>query len=182
MRVGASLCLLVNELVSNSVKHGGRVVRLSLTRQDAQSRDEENAAAPDASPDYYAEINALLAAQAQPGDLGQSVTADPVVDFAGPPAPQSMTAQDMTTEFALNKDAALFTSHVPLTAPLRVVCLQIEDDGPGFAPGFDVRKAANTGLDLVVNISRLDMNGSIVFANHPGGGAQVRITFTLPEN
>ncbi len=193
VRVGASLCLLVNELVSNSVKHGGRVVRLSLTEQAEPEQTEDGVPAPAEPPDYYAEIHALLRAmQAEPGASPQSVAADHAVSFTGLPASRSIAAEDirakitmaedLTAELTLHSDAALFHDRAQMSAPPRVICLQIEDDGPGFAPGFDVRRAANTGLDLVVNISRLDMEGSVVFANHPGGGAQVRITFTLPEN
>ena len=193
VRVGASLCLLVNELVSNSVKHGGRVVRLSLTGQTTPEQTEDGVAAPADPPDYYAEINALLRAmQAEPDLPSQSAAAAHALDDAGLAAAQSIaaevttaediTAEDIAAETTLHKDAALFRDRAPLSAPPRAICLQIEDDGPGFAPGFDVRKAANTGLDLVVNISRLDMEGSVVFANHQGGGAQVRVTFTLPEN
>lgn len=182
VRVGASLCLLINELVSNSVKHGGHVVRLSLTEQNMPEQTEDGVPALAETPDYYAEINALLrATRAEPGEAQQSATAGHAVSFVGPAAPRSIAAEDLTVETTLNKDA-LFRDRSLMSAPPRVICLQIEDDGPGFTPGFDVRKVANTGLDLVVNISRLDMDGSVVFANHQGGGAQVRITFTLPEN
>jgi two-component sensor histidine kinase len=59
--------------------------------------------------------------------------------------------------------------------------LEVCDDGPGFPPGFDPAKAANTGLDLILSMSRWDLSGEAVFTNRPEGGGRVLITFPLPE-
>jgi PAS domain S-box-containing protein len=94
-RQGTSLALVVNELISNAIKHGKELVELVVARED---------------------------------------------------------------------------DHVNVT-----VC----DDGPGFSTGFDVRTAANTGLELVDNLVRLDLGGQVLFANQPQGGAQVTLILPL---
>jgi PAS domain S-box-containing protein len=66
------------------------------------------------------------------------------------------------------------------------VCLAIErdharltvtDSGPGFAEGFDPRESANTGLDLIENLSRHDLQGVTTYRNVPDGGGQVTVDF-----
>ena len=192
VRVGASLCLLINELVSNAVKHGGRQVRLSLTGPAAP--DSNNLTSEPAEPaelsGYYEDIRALLAitqaeaagrAQSgvwedEDGEEGENDGNNAVTSQA---ANASRTAGDRSSAAA---STAFFDAGVSdASLPPRQARLVVSDDGPGFAPDFDVLRSANTGLDLVVNISRLDMNGSVTFANAPEGGAQVSITFTLPE-
>jgi PAS domain S-box-containing protein len=61
-----------------------------------------------------------------------------------------------------------------------IVRLEVCDDGPGFPPGFDWRKAANTGLGLIDSTGRHDLRGTISFANRPQGGAKVSVTFPVP--
>jgi two-component sensor histidine kinase len=58
--------------------------------------------------------------------------------------------------------------------------LDVRDNGSGFPPGFDARKAANTGLDLVDHLTKWDLQGSLRFANGPDGGGAVRIDFAVP--
>lgn len=58
--------------------------------------------------------------------------------------------------------------------------LEINDDGPGFPDGFDPATAANTGLELVLNLTALDLHGKIHFDNRPEGGGRVRMTFPIP--
>ncbi|HEV2473113.1 MAG TPA: histidine kinase dimerization/phosphoacceptor domain -containing protein [Chthonomonadales bacterium] len=56
--------------------------------------------------------------------------------------------------------------------------LEVRDDGQGFPEGFDPAKAANTGLDLVENLTRLDLGGMVQYKNHaPNGGTAI---VTLP--
>ena len=57
--------------------------------------------------------------------------------------------------------------------------LEVCDGGPGFAEGFDPIKAAHTGLELVENLSRWDLNGSACFSNRPEGGACVKVSFPV---
>lgn len=57
--------------------------------------------------------------------------------------------------------------------------LTVSDHGPGFPEGFNPAKAANTGLDLVENVARWDLNGAISYQNRKGGGASVLITFPI---
>ena len=122
VRIGASLCLLVNELVSNAVKHGGHVISLSLHSEPDRRNNN-----------------------AEPARQNGAERRHNVVDN-------------------------------PVAAILRLV---VEDDGPGFPPDFDPQKAAHTGLDLVSNLSRLDLGGSVAYANNPQGGACVTVTFPL---
>ena len=58
--------------------------------------------------------------------------------------------------------------------------LTVADEGQGFPEGFDARKAANTGLDLILNLARHDLRGEIAFENRNEGGARVVVTFPLP--
>ncbi|HLV82010.1 MAG TPA: response regulator, partial [Chthonomonadaceae bacterium] len=60
--------------------------------------------------------------------------------------------------------------------------LEVRDQGPGFPPHFDPRQAAHMGLELVENLSRLDLSGQVRYANAPDGGACVTVTIPLPEN
>ena len=57
--------------------------------------------------------------------------------------------------------------------------LEVSDGGPGFPPGFTSELAAHTGLDLVENVSRLDLHGKPLYENRPEGGARVVVTFPL---
>lgn len=57
--------------------------------------------------------------------------------------------------------------------------LDVCDDGPGFPPDFDPRKAANTGLDLIESVGRWDLQGDVTYLNRPEGGACVRILFPV---
>jgi two-component sensor histidine kinase len=54
---------------------------------------------------------------------------------------------------------------------------EVCDDGPGFPPGFDPSTEANTGLELVENISRWDLTGSTRYDTTNRGG---RVTLTFP--
>ncbi len=58
--------------------------------------------------------------------------------------------------------------------------LTVSDDGPGFPPAFDARTACNTGLELVDSLTRLDLGGSVLYANRPEGGGRVVVTLPLP--
>jgi two-component sensor histidine kinase/CheY-like chemotaxis protein len=57
--------------------------------------------------------------------------------------------------------------------------LVVTDSGPGFPPGFEPARHANTGLDLVENLSHWDMGGAVAYENCPQGGARVTVTFGL---
>ena len=59
--------------------------------------------------------------------------------------------------------------------------LEVCDDGPGFPADFNPEIAANTGLELIDSIGRWDLRGTIVYENREGGGAQIVVTFPLPE-
>ena len=59
--------------------------------------------------------------------------------------------------------------------------LEVADDGPGFPPAFDPKKAANTGLELVENMARWDLGGETRYETRPGGGGLVTVTFPLQE-
>jgi PAS domain S-box-containing protein len=61
------------------------------------------------------------------------------------------------------------------------VQLEVCDDGPGFPPDFDWRKAANTGLGLIDSTGRHDLHGSLSYENRLEGGARVVVIFPLPK-
>lgn len=60
--------------------------------------------------------------------------------------------------------------------------LEVVDDGPGFPEGFDPLRAAHTGLELVENLCRWDLSGSVRYAMRPEGGGCVRVTLPLVPN
>jgi len=55
--------------------------------------------------------------------------------------------------------------------------LEVCDDGEGFAPDFDPETEANTGLELIENISRYDLRGQTSYENREQGGARIRLVF-----
>ena len=55
-------------------------------------------------------------------------------------------------------------------------CLEVCDDGDGFPDGFDALTAAHTGLDLVENLIRWDLGGTVSYTNHSEGGGCVTVT------
>ena len=46
-----------------------------------------------------------------------------------------------------------------------LACLEVRDQGPGFSPGFDPRRAAHTGLELIDSLVRYDLHGQVMYAN-----------------
>ncbi len=57
--------------------------------------------------------------------------------------------------------------------------LEVYDNGPGFPDGFDVEAAAHTGLELVEQVARWDLQGTVRYENRPDGGAKVAVSFPL---
>ena len=57
--------------------------------------------------------------------------------------------------------------------------IKISDDGPGFPPDFSPEKSARTGLELVENLIRWDLQGVTEYGTHDGGGC---VTVTVPLN
>ena len=57
--------------------------------------------------------------------------------------------------------------------------LVVRDHGAGFPPGFDPRKAASTGLDLIQSLTQWDLRGTFDFENAEDGGARIVINFPL---
>ncbi len=57
------------------------------------------------------------------------------------------------------------------------VCMEVCDHGPGFPSDFDPERAANTGLELINNLSRWDLSGTVSFTNRPEGGGRVCLQF-----
>jgi two-component sensor histidine kinase len=57
--------------------------------------------------------------------------------------------------------------------------LEVCDDGPGFPPDFDVQSGANTGLELVENLSRWDLDSEVFYENREQGGARVTVKIPL---
>ncbi|HZP83496.1 MAG TPA: sensor histidine kinase, partial [Chthonomonadaceae bacterium] len=69
--------------------------------------------------------------------------------------------------------------HIVVTADAESGRLEVQDEGPGFAPDFDPRQAANTGLELIESVSRWDLQGRVAYENRPEGGGRVVVTFPL---
>lgn len=69
---------------------------------------------------------------------------------------------------------------VALTVRSESARLEVCDDGPGFPPDFDWRKAASTGLGLIDSTGRYDLRGIISYKNRNGGGAHVTVEFPVP--
>ena len=95
IRQGTSLALLINELISNAVKHGKGAIELTLRASEGMAR------------------------------------------------------------------------------------LEVGDDGPGFPSGFNALMAAHTGLELIENISRKDLRGTVAYENRAAGGARVVVSFPI---
>jgi two-component sensor histidine kinase len=57
--------------------------------------------------------------------------------------------------------------------------LEVCDNGKGFAPDFDPKKAAHTGLSLIDSTARHDLRGEVRYDNHPGGGGRVTVRFPI---
>jgi PAS domain S-box-containing protein len=58
--------------------------------------------------------------------------------------------------------------------------LTVEDEGPGLPAGFNPATDAHTGVELIENLSRWDLQGVTAYENRPQGGARVRIRFSVP--
>ncbi len=68
---------------------------------------------------------------------------------------------------------------IALTARDDSVTFIVRDDGPGFPPGFNPKKSANTGLELIESIGRWDLRGNLDYRNRPEGGAEIVLTFPV---
>ena len=62
----------------------------------------------------------------------------------------------------------------------RRAALEVLDEGPGFPPDFDPAVAANTGLDLIESLARMDLRGHVRFENRAEGGGRVSVEFPVP--
>ena len=59
------------------------------------------------------------------------------------------------------------------------VTLTISDNGEGFPAEFDPRTSAHFGLEFVESIARMELRGTVTYANNPDAGACVTIAFPL---
>jgi integral membrane sensor domain MASE1/two-component sensor histidine kinase len=59
--------------------------------------------------------------------------------------------------------------------------LEVCDEGQGFSDAFDLNASAGTGLELVENLSRLDLGGEMRCFNLEEGGACVAVTVGAPR-
>lgn len=94
-RKGNSLCLIINELIANAIKHGGGNVWIAFEAPDGNAR------------------------------------------------------------------------------------LTVCDDGPGFPAGFQAEDHASIGLQLIEDLTRMDLRGEVDYANRPEGGGCVTVLFRL---
>ncbi|HZT41963.1 MAG TPA: GAF domain-containing protein [Chthonomonadaceae bacterium] len=63
------------------------------------------------------------------------------------------------------------TIQICLTRQEPEVLLSVQDEGPGFPPDFDPIQHAHVGLELVLTLVTNDLQGTLVFSNVPGEGA-----------
>jgi two-component sensor histidine kinase len=68
---------------------------------------------------------------------------------------------------------------IRLSNDLSCAVLEVCDDGPGFPTDFDPQTAAHTGLELIDNIVRYDLQGKASFENRPHGGGRVVLSFPV---
>lgn len=96
------------------------------------------------------------------------------------PTPKAMSLSLLVSECVSN---AIKHSKGEIEITFRVegdeARMEVCDQGEGFAPDFDWRKAAHTGLSLIDATARHDLRGEVRYENHTGGG-RVRITFPIP--
>jgi len=57
--------------------------------------------------------------------------------------------------------------------------LEVCDDGPGFPDGFDAETEAHTGLELVEQVIRWDLQGTSTYENRAEGGARITVSFPI---
>jgi two-component sensor histidine kinase len=110
---------------------------------------------------------------------GRRITAE-VADLCV--TPRQATALALTINELLSnavKHAPAGAIRLELSANGEVGRLVVEDEGPGFPPGFDPQQAANTGLDLVLTMGQGDLGGRVAFENRSEGGGRVVVTFPL---
>ncbi len=66
---------------------------------------------------------------------------------------------------------------ITLSAQEGNLSLEVYDDGPGFPEGFQANRSATAGLELVEQLTRLDLRGAVRYANLPQGGSCVTVIF-----
>ena len=71
-------------------------------------------------------------------------------------------------------------AEVVFTAEGAEATLIVRDDGDGFPPDFNPRRAAHTGLELVMSLVNIDLRGKARFGMGPDGGGQALVTFPIP--
>jgi two-component sensor histidine kinase len=90
-----------------------------------------------------------------------------------------VVANELILNALKNSDADV---DVDFTADGEGARLIVADYGPGFPPGFDPERDANTGLELVQQIAGWDLQGSVQFTNRTSGGGRVVIDIPLPTS
>lgn len=75
---------------------------------------------------------------------------------------------------------------VALTLRENVAALSVRDDGPGFPEGFRTDSPLEptgffTGLELVEDLAKWDLDGEVEYANWPTGGGCVTVRFRIAE-
>ncbi len=154
---------------------GGQVRALAAVHEILT---REAGAGEDASDMSSREMLEKLATLIRETTPAQSVTAD--VQDVRLSARQGSSLAVIANELATNalKHGA---DHVTLrfTVDGDVASLHVEDNGPGFQEDFELPQDDRAGLSLVRHIAQWDLQGSVQFANRPGGGGIVTLTMPL---
>lgn len=102
------------------------------------------------------------------------------VDDVRLPARQVVSLALMVDELVLNAlKYGRGDMDVSLAREGATVRLTFTDQGAGFPPGFQPASAGSTGFELLENLARMDLQGTLAFQNSPAGGAQVVVTFPM---
>jgi PAS domain S-box-containing protein len=149
-----------------------------------------------------ASIHDLLTHQAQTDAEVSEVTVRDVMDKLLPSLQAmvgdrtiSFTVQDLRLPVRLSSTFAVLVNelvsnalkhgsgkiHVSFRVQDDTAILTVTDEGTGFPEGFDPVSAANTGLDLIDSLSRVDLGGDVRYENQTEGGARVVIEFPVPS-
>ena len=108
------------------------------------------------------------------GDREIRYTADDMTLSAKQGAALALLVNEMVSNALKHGRGAI---GITLGVKADVARLEVCDEGAGFPPAFDSKRAANTGLELIDSVGRWDLGGTVAFENREQGGGRVVVTF-----